>query len=121
MIIEVLFCLVSDENGGRGVLSMDSIKDPRESYFIIFVDTRDGRKKISENTRMSHVRNKQVRYAHVRVCFKKNALKALKSTSLTIPYTWLRLAEEHNRILVNFLLPLSLLLFVLHMKCLSPV
>lgn len=34
------------------MLSMDSIKDPRESYFIIFVDTRDGRKKISENTRM---------------------------------------------------------------------
>jgi hypothetical protein len=48
-------------------------------------------------------------------------VKALKSTSLTIPYTRLRLAEEHNKIIANFVLPSSVLIFVLRIKYLSPV
>jgi hypothetical protein len=39
-----------DENWGRGVLSIYSIKDSRENYSIVLVDPRVGRKKISETT-----------------------------------------------------------------------
>jgi hypothetical protein len=57
----------------------------------------------------------------MRIYFSKNAAKAFKPTSLTIPYTWLHLGEKHNKITASFIPPSSVLILVLRMKCLSPV
>jgi hypothetical protein len=70
---------------------------------------------------MWHVRNKQFNNAHIGVYFSNNAAKALKPLSLTIPYTRFHLAEEHNKIIAGFVLPSSVLILVLRMKCLSSV
>jgi len=69
-----------------------------------------------------NIRNIKFSKAHVRVYFSKNDAKALKPKSLNVPYTCLRLAEEHNNITAIVFLPSSVFsILVLWLKCLSPV